>query len=379
MSKDTSEPLSQQYTEKKYPLEFADKYKGKSVAILGVGQAYRKYVEPALNFLGVKNREVYDLNPKKVRDEEVKIVPSDITKDKITYILTPNNFHAFQSLDLLKRGMPFYVEKPVAINSSEINQLDEAVKQAKEPSYYGDYYLFKALGLFSLMGIEMPFKEHLRVEQDDNSALRRSIDSGKPLLGKIKKIEAHLLEGGDVSAATIEGREWLGELSQGGGMLFDLMVHLTNLAHILGSSIDALDAVRLGVRTEERGVYSPIELHDWTTAEDFAQVSGTMVDGATFDFVVGKYAKEHNRYVLLEDENGTKLKLSFTTDNSVEWIDANGKIKGKVVLLADPYMLTMVDAIEHLTKGKGPRFYQTQRESVIMIEKMHAVGREGKL
>ena len=162
-------------------------------------------------------------------------------------------------------------------------------------------------------------------------------------------------------------------------MLLDLTVHLTNIAHVLGSKINTLNEVRLESHTEERGVYTPISLHDWDTAEDFARVSGTVMGGVPFEFVVGKYAKANNRFVLLEDEKGTQLKLSFTPDNPVELIDTNGEVTGKVILLADPRMLTIIDAIGHLSEGSGSRFYQPQRESVIMIEKMHEIGREGKV
>lgn len=134
-------------------------------------------------------------------------------------------------------------------------------------------------------------------------------------LGKLKRIEAYLLEEGQESTATIEGREWLGDLTQGGGMLFDLMTHLPNVVHVLGFRVDALNEVRLGSHTQERGVYIPIGLHDWITAEDFAKACGTTMDGVPFEFVVGKYAKAHNRYVLLEDEKGMQLKLSFTWEN----------------------------------------------------------------
>lgn len=357
MSEHKSEPLSQQYTEKKYPVEFADRYSEQYAVILGAGQAYRKYAEPALNFLGIKDRVIYDPDPQRVHDEEAKIIPSDIAADKIAFILSPNNFHASQALDFLNRNIRFYVEKPVAIKSSEIDQLDAAVAKAKEPSYYGDYYFFKALGLLSLMGIEMPFKEHLKIEQDYGHALRNAMDTGKPLLGNIRKIEASLLEG-EGSAGTIQGREWLGDIKQGGGMLFDLMVHLTNIAGMLDLSVDTIDKVYLGTRTDERGKYNPLSLYNWDTAEDFAQVQGKTSNSIPIKFAVGKYAKAHDRYVLLEDAIGAQLKLSFTTDNSVEWIDKNGTIKGKVILLADPYMLTMVDAAEHLTKGGGPRFFQ---------------------
>ena len=114
-------------------------------------------------------------------------------------------------MDFLNRGIRFYIEKPIAINSFEINQLDRAVEQAKEASYYGDHLLFKALGLYALMGVDMPFKEHLRIEQDDSGALRKAIDSRQSLLGKIKRIEGYILEG-EGCQGTIEGREWLGDL-----------------------------------------------------------------------------------------------------------------------------------------------------------------------
>lgn len=371
---------SKLYTEKKYPLVLKDTFEGTKIAVLGAGQhVFRQRAEPSLKFLGIKEISIYDPDATKIHADETKIDNVDFMKSgEIAYILSPNNFHAPQELNFLAQNIPFYVEKPIAISVLEIDKIDRALKKTKSPSYYGDYYLFKSLGLFALMGIEMPFKEHLKVEKDFNNNLRNAINSGKPLLKNLVRIEGYLLEG-EGSAATIEGREWLGDLKQGGGMLFDLMVHPLNIINRLNVPIDIINKVSLGVRTNERGKYIPIPTGNWQTAEDFAEANGKTKDGIPVKLVVGKYATKHNRYILLEDETGEKLKLSFTVDNQVEWIDKDGNVKGKIVLLSDPYMLVMADAADHLTIGKGPKFYETQRDSVIIIDKMHKIGREGKL
>lgn len=381
MEKSPIEHTNHEYTEEKYPVDYRNKYSDLGAGIIGAGQVFQQRIGPSLHFLGVENKVILDPNLNKEllgqRDQRIDNLEA-ITEDHIGFILSPNNRHVSQVIELAGRKVSVYVEKPIAINKEEISELDKVVAETKVPIYFADYYLFKALGLFALMGVEMPFKEHLRIEHDPNGKLADAIKTCKPILDKIVKVKGYLLEGGQTLPATIEGREWLGDLKQGGGMLLDLMVHLTNITNMLDLKIKSISSAWLGVNEGIRGKYRPIDSGEFETAEDFAKVEGTATNGAEVEFAVGKFAKEHDRYLLLEDENGYALRLAFTSDNSVEWRDANGDFLGKVNLLADPYFLTMTHAIEHLTKGNGAMFYEPQRESVLKIEEMQKIGRGSK-
>lgn len=162
----------------------------------------------------------------------------------------------------------------------------------------------------------------------------------------------------------------------GGGVLLDLCVHLMNITNLLGYSISSVkNAVLSAVQVGPAG-YKPIERGDIVTVEDHASLQGVMQQNVLFNFAVGKYAQQAERYLEFTASDGSRLRTTFNAQNTTQLFNPAGELTGTMSLKVDPYLLTILHAIKHLRSGSTfPMFYPEQRDSVLWIDKIQTIGR----
>jgi len=168
---------------------------------------------------------------KLIHDEEVNAV----------YVATPPGSHAEYSIMALKAGKPVYIEKPMAVNSRECLQINQASKKYKLPVYVA--YYRRTLPGFLL--------------------IRDLIEKGT--IGKVRLVKLQLLK--PPSAEERSGKlPWrvLPEIS-GGGHFFDLASHQLDYLDFLFGPVQRVAAV----------VLNQANLYD---AEDFVTASFVFPD-----------------------------------------------------------------------------------------------------
>jgi len=367
------------------PVEFKGTLENTNIVVIGAGDLYEGYLNlcEKLHFLLGKNSRLSIYDPKffctqiksDVSSGDVYIRSFDeIQKDSIALILSPNKFHVEQLCELTdnRNIKGIYCEKPMAINKSDLRILDNLINKTQKPVYFGDFFYYKALGLLSLTGIPMPYKNLLHIEYDEtNGLIADAVNNSVSVLGKIIRTEGRLVKSGHPS---LLNRRWIDNKAEGGGVLLDLFVHLLNLTNLMGLNIDTIERTEIkkylhaGLIDAPKGLFRELQSHE---VEDYAHVVGKMQNGAEFDFKCAQHEIKKANYLLLEDENHNKLKVSLSrTDRSVEYRDKSDKILARINLNVSPYLIMMHHALNYLSlsENTAPFFYKEQHESIMQIE-----------
>ncbi|MDL2307129.1 Gfo/Idh/MocA family oxidoreductase [Desulfovibrio sp. OttesenSCG-928-C06] len=328
------------------------------VTILGAGEVFQLKIKECLSSLGVKKFNIYDpgLYPD-IDWHDFKLVGP-------VFILSPNHLHLQQLRHVLHHGSACYVEKPMVINCDELETLAKLMRDASSPVYFGDYYFFKALPLLCANGHLRQYKSFV-MEQGryDHS------------INDVVAVEAQILEGGCEKSGTIEHRNWLTIKSAGGGMLLDLLIHITNILNLLGLHLESVSNSSHKYFSHESGKYEPIVQND--RAEDYAGVEGYLTGDIPVKLRVGKYAAEHSRYIKLHHANGDITALYFEKKNFAHLINAKGDIPWYSELKVNPYLLTMRDALTFFKANQSKKYSSDSKfyaEQSLSIEQIAMIG-----
>ncbi len=361
----------------RYPSALKDALLGQEVGVVGGGEVYQKMIAPALKHLGIKvllfdpNKEI----PTNFDEERVREIWF-IAEQMPVFILSPNKFHADQTEFFTKRGSPVVVEKPACLGR-EVDRLKTIVEKNKQPTYWIDFNHMMARSFIALAGgVNMPFLDALKIENDPSGKIAESFTNHTPLInGKIKKIIGRYIQRASGAGGTTEHRPWLRDAREGGGVMGDMMTRLFNISQLIGLT-------KIEPKTCDKHSYvgkdNKMKVKDVPNlAEDHAKVTGT-IDGVPFDFEVGKYAEENNLHYTIEYEAGDVLKLEWlppNRKNRVTWTK-NGEVLGSVFTDVDPYLLIIIDALNHFeNKKEGHMYFAEQVESVRVLSEAAAIGR----
>jgi len=334
-----------------------------ALTILGAGEVFRAKIEPCLNKLGVSHYNIYE--PKVMGNSPL----GDFQLQGPVFVLSPNVFHLSQTEYALRKGHPCYVEKPIVISTAELDQLLELVKNIAMPLYCGDYYFFKALPLLLRYGHFLQYGELVKQSGDYDHCG-----------SAVSAVEAVLLEGGGEPSGSIAHRAWLGDVRAGGGMLLDLMIHLTNILNMLGLRLETVSHAALKRFDTQSWRYEPID--GGSIAEDYAEASGVLAGNIPVTLRAGKYSAAHERYIRLHHQDGCITTLYFTEKNFVQTVDRRTKILWQSELLIDPYLVAMHDALaffhdSSMKKDIGmARFLEEQALSIRQVDLMKKIALE---
>ncbi len=372
----------------KYPdaEELADSALGKSMAgkevlIIGGGEVYQQMYAPVFPLLGIKVH-LYDPKEVPLNHGENKLESlDDAPKGIPAFILSPHAFHYPQVKEMMRQGREFACEKTICL-PGQVDDLVQDVEGYNKPTYWIDFNHMMGRVLPALAsGINMPFLNEgaIKIDYDSDGKIATAIKNHEPLIpGKIKKITGHYLQGGSNVATTVPaGSEWQHNPAEGGGFL-GLCIRLFNLSQLSGLQPSQINTSELKITSGRAGEYSPVPNKD--TAEHWAHVTGTMKDGIPFDFTVGKYAAKDEQDLTIEYESGDKLVLKWlppNRKNSVEWTGADGVLKGKVDTFVDPYLLCVLEAMDHFANGKGHLYLKGQAISTKAVGQAAGMDRAG--
>lgn len=204
------------------------KYKSAIIGYGGMGNWHHASIKEKIPQIEVKG--VWDIRP------EVKALAQrngvmfyssldELLNDKeldIVTIATPNNFHKELSISCLRAGKNVVCEKPVTLNSSE---LEEIIRVAEETGKV--------------------FSVHQNRRWDrDFVIVKKILNDG--IIGKPYYIESRV----QGSRRSLHG--WRGHKINGGGMVYDWGVHLIDqLLFLIDSPVVSVDASLYGIFSTE--------------------------------------------------------------------------------------------------------------------------------
>jgi predicted dehydrogenase len=204
--------------------------------LIGFGAFAERSVLPAMR--SVENVEIVALQKRSLAEAEAKAEANDIrlafsTADALVshpdvdavFIVSANAAHCSATLAAARAGKHVIVEKPMAMNVPEAEQMIEGCKKA---------------GVRLMVGHLTRFSPLLR-------HVRQTIQSGQ--LGTITYARADFVYNGGISR-----REWLHDrVVAGGGPVFDIGVHcLDSLRFILDDDVVAVSSVLSPSPTDSR-------------------------------------------------------------------------------------------------------------------------------
>ena len=251
------------------------------------------------------------------------------------YIATPPSSHADYAIKAMKAGKPVYVEKPMAMNAKECQQMVDSSKETGMPLYVA--YYRRALPMFV--------------------KLKGLIDM--QAIGDIKMI--NLILHWPAKPEELNGSAgWrVDPTISGGGHFHDLAAHqLDYLEYIFGEITEAK-----GLAINQAGYY---EIEDAVTAT-FKFESGTLGTGSWCFTVPEKQASEVTEIV------GSKGRISFSFfSNTVLHIETETMVENFDIPHPEHVHQPLVDLVVRDLRGKGtcPSTGETGMRSTILMDRI---------
>ena len=199
------------------------------------------------------------------------------------YLSLPVFVHGQPELDVIARGLPFLVEKPVAINIDIAREIEAAVTKA---------------GLITCVGYQLRYLGSTRITQQ--ILQERTINM---IVGKYWCSTGH----GDPNA-------WLRQMNKSGGQLVEQATHTVDMMRYMGGEVEAVYAMQANRFLKE------------TDCPDANSVSLQFASGAIGSLTAtwayaGDWSNANVLDLLYEDEllNWNPSRVSVQEDG--EWVD----------------------------------------------------------
>lgn len=243
--------------------------------------------------LDIEAVAAYDINPKRLEEAAAKGLKTfdnldDFLNSKLfdfVLVATANNFHCEMVCKALEAGYHTMSEKPVAMNSAEVEKMIATSKKCGK--------------LFTV--------HHNRRWDRDFMVAKKVLEAG--LIGKPYMIESKIHSGPD-SGGSMGG--WRAFKDHGGGMFLDWGIHaMDQMLYLIQEPVKSVYATIRNIKTEEVDDYAKVSL-------TFESGLVAQVEVATFTpvklprwFVLGE-----DGAFIIDDISSPKAHVRHTTDES---------------------------------------------------------------
>lgn len=314
----------------------------RNLIIVGLGDYYKKILEPTLQKLHQENRAVLiatvDIYPRTDSSDVFHVVRNGEPlsqllqefkhKDPIVILAHANHMHVSDTIDLCSHGFKVALEKPYALNVESLRTLFNAVNS--ELYFLIEYYvMMKAIPLLLGYGLvdtksfyctdsvvkplEFLVSKHMTIDDFAGSL--------PDIVGDIESVHVDLLEGeGDTGTLQHRGVS-LVDIRAGGGMIQDLGIHalapIYAISGYLGSlkytpdhkSLNIAKCVDCVTMAKEK-----FNLPDSSVGETYASFTLSSKTGVPVTVRLGKYVfgDRNQRGISIQ---GKKSKLYLDLNN----------------------------------------------------------------
>ena len=368
------------------PTGFENIFSDKIANVIGAGNIYTSFLGlgKIINFYYDKNNEINIFDPKlsdkKEQDNNLLLgynflnALKEISKGS-AFIISPHKYHSSQLEELANKEAldGVYTDKPICINRRELNSIDSVVTRTNTPLYFGDFFFFSQIPALRLMGVSMPYKEAITIQFDEtkNKTFTNSIKTATPLYkqDQIKKVTCKTIE---KCTNDFLKRKWLLEKENGGGVILDLQVHISNLLNLMGLELTKINSIT--AEKFENGHFRPVTK---TEAEDRAVVKGLLNNKIPVYMETAQFMNKRDNSIIFEMKDGKKLKIyTDVFEKKVELIDKNDNVQARAYTVAMPYSLMfhhVQKSFEDKEANKTPMFYDIQRKTMKQLFAMQEI------
>lgn len=286
--------------------------KGESIGVAvigygGMGSWHAKKIE-VIN--GAELIGIYDIKPERCKAAEGKGIHAFASREELladerislVTIATPNDFHKEIAIAALAAGKNVICEKPVAMNSSELEEMITASKK------YGKL-----------------FTVHQNRRWDEDYLTTKNIIE-KNMLGRVYNIESRVMGDRGVPG------DWRNRKAQGGGMVLDWGVHLLD------------QMLMLKEKQKLISVYAELT---YITSDEVDDGFRTML----------KFDDNTTAYVEVTTSNFVKLPRWYVLGENGSALIEDWGLKGKIIKVSDWENRDAVPVLAGagLTKTMAPR------------------------
>lgn len=291
------------------------------IGIIGAGAIGKKHAE-AIRTSGDDVAWVIDTNDKngnalaKEYDARFSTSPADLWADEsVTAVVVgiPNWLHKSMAIDAMRAGKDVLIEKPLALNTQECQQIADVVEATQRVLQVGHVHRYTGVG----------------------KQAKQLIDAGT--LGGIYYAQAMLFLRRGVPGL---GRWFTNKELSGGGTLIDVGVHLIDLAMYLLDFPEVTEVsgqtfknfgVRMADYNYEEMWSGPPDLKGKCDVEDAAQALVRFSNGAVLDLHVAWAGNYPNKFLPTSCITvcGTKSGLAFELFGNE--VQLTSEVDGKVV------------------------------------------------
>ena len=259
------------------------------ILVIGFGSIGQRHYRNLLS-LGYTNVAVHDTDHAKLKNMGVPIVheltDGTLRKFPIVFICNPSHLHVPTALRAAKAGCHMFIEKPLALKTGHIKELDEVIRKNKLSVMVACNYRFHPAFDF----------------------LRKKIRSGK--LGKPLLVNVAI--GYDLRTArpgTPYQNTYAVSRVSGGGVIFDSGAHVIDYLLTLFGNVKSASAV-------SKNLILPIE------AEDFASIQLEFKNDVFCTILLDYFSIPQRNFLEIQCVSG---KICWdVVQNNVTWTNAKG-------------------------------------------------------
>jgi predicted dehydrogenase len=304
-------------------------------AILGAGACCRKMLPGLRSAFDI--RTIYDPRPSPrtvgllSECERLAIVSSEsefyvnATAADAVFVLSPPTEHVRQLEAASVLGVPIFVEKPLAVDWSEISRIERLLERSPR-IYFSDFFVdVRGTLLQRTLGKRMRENEWI-VPYVFTVCGEAEVDRLASSIGEVKQVCCRLLEGAGEGKSVTE-RAWLKD-QRGGGVLLDLAYHYFTLCSVLFDAPLDVRRVRLGVHKQGTEGY---DFETWTerdeSAETYAKIFLRSAAGLDVQIEVAKNWTSDCRELVIKGSRG-EVGMDFGSSqelNNVQTVNIVGK------------------------------------------------------
>lgn len=332
------------------------------------GQVYKNNIDDIPYFFegGVKNIDAL------LKDNELNAVD----------ICTPNYLHKKQAVEVMKKGLNIYLEKPIGLNSNEAFEL---MKMAKEKN---------VINQAALMYRFMP-----AINQ-----ARDLINNGE--IGNILNFKALMLHSGYLNSKRPMSWKMRFDTS-GGGAVIDLGIHLVDAIRFMLGEVKMLHArsetyFKKRPISNESDSYGDVDVDDWTEAYfkmhngawgtvETSRISADIEEETRFEIYGTKgsiiISSKQPRYAMVYKKEENQYIVGSSKDRSifskyVETIYPNPKYS--LGFMVDMHMASLMNFFLNIVEGKivhkeTPTFEEAYKSQLIIDKIIESAKNDGLL
>lgn len=374
-----------------------------NAVVVGTGDVFHRFLAPTLEILelqqlvntvstvDIKERPLLEYLSEKIEhrirttDEELSDLLQDFrNRSPIVVLAHDNDMHYEDTKDLVEKEFRVMLEKPYAVDRSELDSLRELDKENPGKIFFMDYYLMRKMSplfLFSGLIKEDSFyvgtEEVFREREAPHPRLSSYLGKLEEIIGKPVSLKVKILESQGDSGRLDHRGSHVFDSRRGGGMIQDMAIHAFMPVFALSDYFGNVDLsfsegeVKTARSREFQNMATQkYNLPEEFIAETYAEINFSTSKNVPIEISVGKYIANipTQKNLVLQ---GTKGKLDLNMHENFMYIYKERTLMDRLDLIntkRNRYYPVIRGGLEFLN-GRNP-FYRNISEITLNAQEL---------